>query len=276
MPVESRNASEESLFEIDTDDQDQDTSKSASLDDAFRSLLQPVEELIGRIAQRQEELEGEGSAAEVLTPVSKSLHDLRKGQSTIYKAIVNLSQRVEPLLAEESPARLVATDAPSEKGDEASQDVVDERLSDRWERVILGPDLCVDESVSDPRQRLLDDVLVGAEEAVGLAARIMLAQSASRGELPSLLKDLGEAFYRWQPKKTDDEDPLEQALADWLQKRIEEADLRNRIDLVRVGERFDAARHLSSQRGMEVSEVHGWVVLRDNGKSLSKANVSLK
>jgi hypothetical protein len=94
--------------------------------------------------------------------------------------------------------------------------------------------------------------------------------------LPSLLKELGEAFYRWRPKTTDSADKMEEALVAWLHDRIAAAGLRNRIDVVRVRDQYDSTRHMSSQRGIEVSEVCGWVVLRDNGRPLSKAKVSLK
>jgi hypothetical protein len=35
-------------------------------------------------------------------------------------------------------------------------------------------------------------------------------------------------------------------------------------------------RHNAAERGVEVADVFGWVVLRDNGKVYSKANVSLR
>jgi hypothetical protein len=52
--------------------------------------------------------------------------------------------------------------------------------------------------------------------------------------------------------------------------------LHNTIELVHPGERFDATRHNASTRGVEITEVHGWIVLRDNGKVYTKANVTVR
>lgn len=52
--------------------------------------------------------------------------------------------------------------------------------------------------------------------------------------------------------------------------------LGNTIELVNVGDRFDIARHNASERGAVITAVQGWVVLRDNGKVYTKANVSVK
>ena len=45
-----------------------------------------------------------------------------------------------------------------------------------------------------------------------LAGQLLVFQSAPAERLPQLLKDLGEAFYRWQPKATPGTNPLEEAL----------------------------------------------------------------
>ena len=50
----------------------------------------------------------------------------------------------------------------------------------------------------------------------------------------------------------------------------------NTIELVHPGERFDSTRHNASQRGVEITQVLGWIVLRDNGKVYTKASVAVK
>ena len=59
-------------------------------------------------------------------------------------------------------------------------------------------------------------------------------------------------------------------------RRLGSRRINNRIDLVQVGDRYDMQRHNAKERGAEVSAVAGWVVLRDNGKVYSKANVSVR
>ena len=69
---------------------------------------------------------------------------------------------------------------------------------------------------------------------------------------------------------------MEQALAGWLQDACQQGGAANTIELVDPGQRFDAARHSAAQRGVEITAVQGWVVLRDNGKVYTKAAVAVK
>ena len=50
----------------------------------------------------------------------------------------------------------------------------------------------------------------------------------------------------------------------------------NTIELVHPGERFDSTRHNASKRGVEITQVLGWIVLRDNGKVYTKASVAVR
>jgi hypothetical protein len=65
-------------------------------------------------------------------------------------------------------------------------------------------------------------------------------------------------------------------LADWLNELTEAAGLPNSIQLVRPGDRFDSNRHVARGRGVKIVAVHGWVVLRDNQRVYTKANVSVQ
>jgi hypothetical protein len=148
--------------------------------------------------------------------------------------------------------------------------------SAQWEQAILGPSLAQNPALAFQRQQLLNGVLEGNAGACALAGQLLVFQSAPPERLPQLLKDLGEAFYRWQPKKTPGANPVEEALVAWLQRSCENAGISNTIELVHPGERFDSTRHNATSRGVEITEVLGWIVLRDNGRVYTKATVAVR
>ena len=147
---------------------------------------------------------------------------------------------------------------------------------DDWERAILGPVLAENPALRHPRQQLLRGVLDGDAGACSLAGQLLVFQSAPPEKMPALLKDIGEAYYRWQPKTSPGADELEESLAAWLQRACDNAGIANTIELVDPGERFDSTRHTTTGRGVEIAEVYGWIVLRDNGKVYTKASVAVK
>jgi hypothetical protein len=149
-------------------------------------------------------------------------------------------------------------------------------LGEQLESLLFGAELCRLATLAEERRGLVEQVLREDAAGVGLAGRLMLARTATAEELPSLLKELGEAYYRWRPKTADVTDAFEESLAQVLRQRIATVGLRNSIELVRPGDRYDASRHTSADRGVEVAAVHGWMVLRENGKALTKAQVSLR
>ena len=107
-------------------------------------------------------------------------------------------------------------------------------------------------------------------------ARLIVFQSATAEKMAPLLKEVGEAYYRWQPKAEAGASPFEETLATWLQNACDEAGIGNKIELVNPGERFDSGRHTAAERGVEITQVLGWVVLRDNGRVYTKAAVAVK
>ena len=145
-----------------------------------------------------------------------------------------------------------------------------------WQRAILGRALAEQPGLESERQQLFAALLGGEPAACGLAGQLLVFQSASAERMPPLLKDIGEAYYRWQPKSRPQPSVFEQALVRALQRTCEAAGIANTIELVGPGERFDSTRHNASMRGVEITEVHGWVVLRDNGKVYTKAAVSVR
>ncbi len=148
--------------------------------------------------------------------------------------------------------------------------------SAEWERAVLGEYLYEDAELVDQRHELIQGVLAGNESARAFAGQLLLVQAASKDDLTQHAKALGEAFYGWRPKTKDVNTPMEQALAAFLEKRFETVNLRNRIELVRPGDQYDRFRHHTDGRGVEITTVRGWIVLRENGKPSAKANVDVE
>jgi hypothetical protein len=186
--------------------------------------------------------------------------------AAILQAVGQLQNQVDAGLG-----RLAELLAPPEEPDEDTP-----ATSAQWEQAILGPSLAQEPALAFQRQQLLGGVLEGNAGACALAGQLLVFQSAPPERLPQLLKDLGEAFYRWQPKKTPGTNPVEEALVAWLQRSCENAGIYNTIELVHPGERFDSTRHNATSRGVEITEVRGWIVLRDNGRVYTKATVAVR
>ena len=147
--------------------------------------------------------------------------------------------------------------------------------SDDWDSVLLGPELASQDELEIDRQELLADARQGDPAAWGLLGQLLVFRAANSDRLPVLLKDIGEAYYRWRPSAGVD-DPFQDSLISWLEQTCAACGLANTIELVHVGDRYDSTRHNTRERGVEVSAVYGWVVLRDNGSVYTKANVSVK
>lgn len=149
-------------------------------------------------------------------------------------------------------------------------------VSGDWQQAILGAELASLPALDFQRQQLFSGVLSSKPAACALAGQLLVFRSAPVEKMPALLKDVGEAFYRWQPRTTSRPNEMERALVGWLQRTCAEAGVPNTIELVSPGERFDASRHNASERGVEITQVLGWIVLRDNGKVYTKASVAVK
>jgi hypothetical protein len=149
-------------------------------------------------------------------------------------------------------------------------------LSARWEEAILGAELARDPRLEIPRRGLLAGLFDGDSAACAMIGHLLIFRAAPADRLPQLLRDVGEAYYRWQPKRAARTSPMEAALVQWLRGQCEAAEIPNTIELVNPGERFDTTRHSATTRGVEVTEVHGWIVLRDNGKVYTKATVAVR
>jgi hypothetical protein len=153
---------------------------------------------------------------------------------------------------------------------------VDASAGSDWERAVLGPNLASNPDLAFQCRKLLSGVLQGDAASRSLAGQLLLFQSAAPEKMPNLLKEIGEAYYRWHPKTTSVSNKFEEAIIAWLQRTCEEQGIPNTIELVHPGERFDSSRHTASGRGVEITDVNGWIVLRDNGKVYTKASVTVK
>ena len=255
-----------------------------------RVSLPEMEQIATRILERLDKLADQQSESgrTVEHRVSKAFTLLKNRLDKLMERVGGLEARLDdcsPLV----PASQVDDNVPAPSEVVDSPAAVEAAVSELFnapftppgderviEQLIFGKDLCDDDSLDSRRQGLLDGVLAREATAIGLAARLMLVQAAGADELPPLLKEIGEAYYRLHPKTTDVTDQLERSLVTDLHKRIAAVGLRNSIELVCPGDRYDATRHVSPDRGVEVAAVRGWAVLRDNGKPLTKASVGLR
>lgn len=144
-----------------------------------------------------------------------------------------------------------------------------------WGPVVLGPQLAGNPALAAGCQALVAGLMQGDARAMKMAGQLLLFRSAPAERYPQLLKDLGEAYYGWRAAGSDD-GRFETALVAWLSETCEAGGVANSIERVQPGDRFDPSRHQAPQPGVEVAEVHGWVVLRDNGKVYTRAAVTAR
>lgn len=142
-----------------------------------------------------------------------------------------------------------------------------------WSRILFGDQLKSHPGLSALSGSLLSEVYDDEADAVGMLGYLLAFRAADQERKPKLLKELGEAFYLWKPAGSA---ALLEPLIHWVHAALDRAGIGNRIELVQPGDRYDMQRHNAKERGAEVAAVAGWVVLRDNGKVYTKANVSVR
>ncbi len=199
---------------------------------------------------------------ELLGPIRKKLEILDQQNTALYQTMEQLRSHLDGGV--QSLAELLVPQ---------SQEQETSALSGDWSNAILGPALAAH---ADASRRLLEGVLAEDSAAQGLAGQLLVFRSAAPERLPQLLKDVGEAYYRWRPEHVPGKDLFEEVLVNYLQRTCESAGIYNSIELVHPGQRFDAARHNAASRGVEIVQVLGWIVLRDNGKVYTKATVEVR
>jgi len=201
----------------------------------------------------------------LLKPLREKLDILDQQNTALYQTMERLQSHIDGGV--QSLAELLVP-APQEEETSA--------VSGDWLTAVLGPELVADGSLGSACRQLVEGVLAGEAAAQGLAGQLLVFRSASPERLPQLLKDVGEAYYRWQPKTSPGNTRFEEALIHYLQRTCENAGIYNSIELVHPAERFDSSRHNAASRGVEIVEVLGWIVLRDNGKVYTKATVDVR
>jgi len=142
-----------------------------------------------------------------------------------------------------------------------------------WSQIMFGDQLKSNPGLSAFSGALLSEVYANEADAIGMLGYLLAFRAADQERKPKLLKELGEAFYLWQP---DGNSRLLAPLIQWAHALLDQAGLNNRLEVVQAGDRYDMQRHNAKERGAEVYSVAGWVVLRDNGKVYTKANVSVR
>ncbi|QEH32065.1 hypothetical protein OJF2_05340 [Aquisphaera giovannonii] len=228
---------------------------------------------LGRIQEAVAADIGEGSEAGEAPSAAEAI---RASLARIEAKIDDLSGRLGAPPA--APTALPAEDSRSrsESGPSASPGPEENNSAAGWGRVILGDDLWAEPEIASDRARLLDQFLDREPAACSFAAQLLLFQCAPPARRSLMMKDLGEAYYQWQPQLDDGVMPLEVALARWAAGLCEAAGLGHRIELVRPGSRFNPQQHRSLDRGVEVLRALGWVVLREDGSVFQKASVNVR
>jgi len=248
-------------------------------DEALKSGLRPLLEQFGQVHAKLDVLGEMAAAAGTANrppedTVGPAINQLRGSIGEMKDALAGafrqLRQRVDEGLAE-----LAGYLRPPEPA-ESDEPAFGPASGGDWERVMLGPALAENPDLMFQRQQLLRGVLDGDAAACSFAGQLLVFRSAPPEKMPALLKDIGEAYYRWEPKTTSEAGDMEQALSAWLQRACDDAGIANTIELVHPGERFDSTRHTAADRGVEITAVYGWIVLRDNGKVYTKASVAVK
>lgn len=227
-----------------------------------------VQHLVQQINQRL----GEGSDAQkqLIANMDNTIGTLANQLAALHQEVRAEFQRTASTRAAEEDSR--------QRDEQAAQQAAAEqqkRLA-QWQNVIFGSALAVDALTAELRGQLIDQLLSGEAAACNLVGQLLQVQAAGAERLPQLLQDLGEAYYVWRPKSEDVVDPMEQAIAAMVAERSEAVGGGNTLEIVRPGDRFDSSRHDSKARGAEVTAVHGWVVLRSNGKVYTRARVSVQ
>jgi len=239
------------------------------------ALVRPLQEVLGKIDAKLNSLAGQdadGSETAVDPTIAQIRDTLSQQFAAMAEGMQYLQQRLDAgmqYLAEQ------LTPAPPEAPPEEPPVATPAGMID-WQYALLGSDLAETAGLEIHRQQLLEGVLQGNEGACALVGQLLTFRSAMTDKMPPLLKDLGEAYYRWSPKTRPGSDPMETALAEWLKETMQDAGIANTIEVVHPGERFDSTRHNAATRGVEITEVRGWIVLRDNGKVYTKASVAVQ
>lgn len=216
-----------------------------------------------------------GAVAEILALLQRQEQNLAQGFQQLHEHLNAVVHQPAPVampvpqaqaVPVAQPVAAVAPNVPTFGGPEQSD----------LQQIVFGQDEFGNPLSTYRWHELFRDLELGDSGAKELVGQLLLFGSAGAERMPQVLKDVGEAFYRWRPHAASGSDPTCDALLDWLGIKCKEAGVTNTIDLVFPGDRFDPARHNAKERGNQVTTVQGWIVLRDNGKVYTKASVTVR
>ena len=264
---------------------------TAALDaDALSATISPILARLSNVEKtlKESSTAGRKSEAQTRQAIEKLLEVVSKQEAGINSIVQFLRKQAQAqspapkpsesdrprsrLIPERKPAEAVAA-APMAPVAVAAAPVAS---GENWHQAVFGPQLAADATTAASRQQMLNAAAAGEKNAATLAGLLLMFHAAAPERRPQMLKDIGEAFYRWRPDADSDSGGIRAALLDWLIKHSEESGKANTIELVHPGDRFDNTRHHAQQRGAEIVRVFGWLVLRESGKVYTKASVAVQ
>jgi len=283
MSTESESSDTENNSETDTMSQDEIAARVGDIGERldlqqgetmaafqqFRDELAGIAESLQQLYRAQEELAAQAEAQAEAQAVAdaKATEEAALAIATpVAPVAIPIETQTEPVVEAMAPVvqQPVPTQAPA---------VV---LGDsQLEPIIFGESLAAIPSLAGDRGQVLAGMMSGDEDAMTLAGNLLIFRAANSEQMPQLIKGLGEAYYQWRPSSGIDDD-FRAAIIQYVHQTCEANGVTHRIELVQSGDRFESKRHTSKQRGVEVVDVHGWVVVRENGSPYTKATVTVQ
>jgi len=204
----------------------------AAGEESLRAALRPLQDRLDQIEARLKSLAppAGANASETLGPLLLQLQGtITEQKEALAAAFRQLWQRVDQGLAE-----IAQYVRPPETDDSAGTAAG----SAEWQQALFGREIAEHPALAFQRQQLLNGLLENNAAACALVGQLLVFQSAPPEKMPPLLKEIGEAYYRWHPKTKPGANKMEEILVDWLKKTCDVAGISNTIELVHPGERF--------------------------------------
>jgi hypothetical protein len=206
---------------------------------AIERVLKSIESKLDRCVQQVPSIQGtavpKALPLDENTPprwVTKATDQLRQqiadqqraAQTALASAIDSLGNQLRESIEASLDRLLASSGDPSESAPE--------HLLKRLETAVFGETLACDPRLETERSELVDGVLQGDKAACAVAGVMLMFMSASPDRTVKLLESVGEAYYRWRPKRRGSTDNgLEESLARWVNERCSQLDIPTRVGL---------------------------------------------
>ncbi len=149
-------------------------------------------------------------------------------------------------------------------------------ISGDWQEAILGRDLAEYPGLDRQRQRLLSGFLQGEPAACALVGQLLVFRSSPAEKMPTLLKDIGEAYYRWNPRTAAGPTKWKTPWSPGSSGPANRPACPTRSSWsIRASVSIPCGT-TPPNGASRITQVFGWIVLRDNGKVYTKASVAVK